>query len=109
MPGYRYRPPQGSLWQGHSCAGREARQSSDIAQILPESEIRTGAWAAPTPTELTTRGTANRTPVSILGEPVHPERQFSALQVAMDLRALRNCEFAAEAAQERRQMPIEQD
>ena len=45
---------------------------------------------------------------SILGEPVHPERQFSALQVAIDLRALRNCEFAAEGAQERRLMPIDQ-
>jgi hypothetical protein len=31
------------------------------------------------------------------------------LQVTIDLQALRNCEFAAEAAQERRLMPIEQD
>ena len=49
-----------------------------------------------------------RDAASILGEPVHPERQFSALQVAIDLRALRNCEFAAEGAQERRLMPIDQ-
>jgi uncharacterized protein YbdZ (MbtH family) len=44
---------------------------------------------------------------SILGAAVHPERQFSALQVAIDRGALPNCERAAEAAQERRRIPID--
>jgi hypothetical protein len=45
---------------------------------------------------------------SILDAVVHPERQLSALQVAIDRAALPDCdECAAEAAQERRRIPID--
>ena len=45
---------------------------------------------------------------SILGEPVHPERQFSALQLAIGRGARPNCECLGEAAHERRLILIGQ-
>src|SRR5258708_10427030 len=45
---------------------------------------------------------------SVLGQPVLPVRQSSALQVAIGRGAPPNCESAAEAAHERRRMLIDQ-
>ncbi|CPC23475.1 Uncharacterised protein [Mycobacterium tuberculosis] len=45
---------------------------------------------------------------SVLGEAVHPVREFPAFQVAGQLRALHTDEFAARETQEGRQMAVDQ-